>query len=200
MGEYKNLGLVYQGSKRSIADKIYHAMTAVIGEADGRRRFVDVFCGGGAMGFCASQHGENVLMNDANSYLIFLLDFFVHFDKQKEELKQYYFENIYSHFFSREEYKELKNTAENQFIEDKIKLKTGFAFACFSFGGKFGTTYIYGKDREQLKKLVHNFIFFGNGGELEKIADVDLLNDFPFSDKRENYKFLRNRRTRYYLP
>ena len=63
--QYQGQGLVYLGSKRGIADKIYHA---IINTLCGVKinRFVDLFCGGGAMGICAALHGERVLFNDKN--------------------------------------------------------------------------------------------------------------------------------------
>lgn len=44
--QYQGQGLVYLGSKRGIADRIYHAIINTLGGVK-INRFVDLFCGGG---------------------------------------------------------------------------------------------------------------------------------------------------------
>lgn len=182
--KYQKQGLVYLGSKRGIADKIYHAIINTLGGVK-INRFVDLFCGGGAMGFCAALHGERVLMNDDNQYLIHLLYSIVN-NKIPPEWKK--------DFISREEYQALKDFIANKSyfeIDKQTALRYAFASFFFSFGGRFGKSYIYGKDIEKQKEIMHKTFIFNDldaKKELENIAGFEfkLKKDFtPY----ENYLF-----------
>lgn len=168
-GKYQGQGLVYLGSKRGIADKIYHAIINTLGGVK-INRFVDLFCGGGAMGFCAALHGERVLMNDANQYLIYLLYSIVN-NKIPPEWKK--------DFISREEYQALKDFVANKSyfeIDCKTALRYAFASAFFSFGGRFGKSYIYGENIEKQKEIMHKTFIFNDldaKKELENIAGFE---------------------------
>lgn len=181
-GKYQGQGLVYLGSKRGIADKIYHSIINTLGGVK-INRFVDLFCGGGAMGFCAALHGERVLMNDANQYLIYFLYSIIK-NKIPPEWKK--------DFISREEYQGLKDFIANKSyfeIDKQTALRYAFASTFFSFGGNFGKYYIYGKDIEKQKEIMHKVFVFNDldaKKELENIAGFEfkLKKDFtPY----ENY-------------
>ena len=182
--KYQNQGLVYLGSKRGIADKIYHAIKNTLGDKK-INRFVDLFCGGGAMGICAALHGERVLFNDKNEYIIYFLYCALN-NKIPPEWKK--------EFISREEYQKLKDFIKNKSyfeIDKQTALRYAFASFFFSFGGKFGKCYIYGVDIEKQKEIMHKTFIFNDldaKKELENIAgfEFELKKDFtPY----ENYIF-----------
>ena len=167
--QYQGQGLVYLGSKRGIADRIYHAIINTLGGVK-INRFVDLFCGGGAIGICAALHGERVLMNDANQYLIYLLYSIVNHKIPTELEKE---------FINREEYQALKDFVANKSyfeIDKQTALRYAFASFFFSFGGKFGKSYIYGADKEKEKELLHNVILFKDENALNILSKKYNLN------------------------
>ena len=180
--KYQNQGLVYLGSKRGIADKIYHAIINTLGGVK-INRFIDLFCGGGAMGICAAMHGERVLFNDKNEYIIYFLYCALN-NKIPPEWKK--------DFISREEYNGLKDFIANKSyfeIDKQTALRYAFASFFFSFGGKFGKSYIYGADIEKQKEIMHKTFIFNDldaKKELEKIVgfEFELKKDFT---PHENY-------------
>ena len=173
--KYQGQGLVYLGSKRGIADKIYHAIINTLGNKK-INRFVDLFCGGGAMGFCAYLHGERVLMNDANQYLIYLLYSIVN-NKIPPEWKK--------DFIRREEYQALKDFIANKSyfeIDKQIALRYAFASFFFSFGGNFGKSYIYSADIEKQKEIMHKTFIFN---DLDAKKQLENIAGFEFELKKD---------------
>lgn len=182
--KYQKQGLVYLGSKRGIADKIYHA---IINTLSGVKinRFIDLFCGGGAMGICAALHGERVLFNDKNEYIIYFLYCALN-NKIPPELKK--------DFIKREEYQALKDFIANKSyfeIDKQTALRYAFASFFFSFGGKFGLSYMYGVDIEKQKEIMHKTFIFN---DLDAKNELENISGFEFELKKdltpyENYLF-----------
>ena len=181
--KYKGQGLVYMGSKRFIADYLYHAIKNTLHAAGLNKsgRFVDLFCGGGAIGLCALSHGERVVFNDINGYLIYLLQTAI---CGKPELKEYLNE-LKTHFFTKTEYQELKDAIANKSyfeIDCKTALRYAVAMQFWSFGGNFGSHYIYGKDKEYIKNLMHKVFFYQD--EIAK-KELELIAGFNFEIKKD---------------
>lgn len=159
--KYKQQGLVYMGSKRLIADYLYHAIKNTLNRAGLNKNgyFIDLFCGGGAMGFCALSHGEKVVFNDKNEYLIFLLQ--TALMNRKPDIDKIY-QELKTHFVTREEFREIKSLVENKsYFEIDCKTALRYAFLLFfSFGGNMCKNYIYGADIEEHKHNLHKLICF----------------------------------------
>src|SRR5574344_1779549 len=122
-------GVPYKGSKNSIVNKLISVLPPAV-------NFYDLFAGGCAITHCAAMSGkwENFVCNDLSDGGIRLFRDAVA-GKFKDEKR----------WISREDFSRLKDA------EPYVKF-------CWSFGYG-GRDYIYGKDREPLKKLVHEFVF-----------------------------------------
>ena len=59
----------YMGSKRAIANMIYK----IINQREKKSTFIDLFCGGFAVGEVFLKNGWDVIANDKNKYIIDLL-------------------------------------------------------------------------------------------------------------------------------
>ena len=121
----KQYGMPYMGSKSKIAEDIVEFLPS-------RKRFVDLFGGGGAMSHCAALSGkyETVYYNEINPLVV---DCFC-----KAIAGEYKNE---TRWISREDFKKLNN------VDGYVKL-------CWSFGNK-GDCYLYAKEIEPWKKALH---------------------------------------------
>lgn len=131
MGKY---GIPYMGSKSRIADALMTALPA-------GKRFVDLFGGGFAMSECALLSGkyETVLYNDAEPLVVQLV---------KDAIAgKYNHDQFKPAWVSREEFHERKNT-------------DGYVRYIWSFGND-GKTYLFGKDKEEIKRKGHEYAVNG---------------------------------------
>ena len=135
-------GVPYQGSKNRIAKDIVELLP------DGNR-LVDLFAGGCAITHAAILSGkyEKFLCNDPYPHGSNLF---------KNALNGEYSKPEYLRWVSREEFFAKKET------DDFVKL-------CYSFGN-CGTTYMYNKKRELLKKGFHYAVVFDDWTYLEQYA------------------------------
>lgn len=124
-------GLPYMGSKDKIADKLLEQLPA-------GKRFVDLFGGGFAMSHAALLSGkyEQVFYNELNPLLAQLI---------KDTLAGKYANE--RRWISREDFYRLKDV-------------DGYVKYIWSFGN-LGQGYLFGKDKEHIKKLGHDFVCFG---------------------------------------
>ena len=124
-------GLPYMGSKDKIADELLEQMPA-------GKRFVDLFGGGFAMSHAALLSGkfEQVFYNELNPLLPQLI---------KDTLAGKYANE--RRWISREDFFRLKDV-------------DGYVRYIWSFGNR-GDAYLFGKDKEHIKKLGHDFVCFG---------------------------------------
>ena len=138
-------GIPYMGSKDKIADDILSVLPR-------GKRFVDLFGGGFAMSHAALLSGkyEQVLYNELNPLLPKLI---------KDTLAGKYANE--RRWISREEFSRLKDV-------------DGYVRCIWSFGNK-GYAYLFGKDKEPIKKLGHYFVCFGKDiPGVPNIAETDM--------------------------
>ena len=124
-------GLPYMGSKDKIADELLEQMPA-------GKRFVDLFGGGFSMSHAALLSGkfEQVFYNELNPLLPPLINNALA-GKYANERR----------WISRGDFYRLKDV-------------DGYVRYIWSFGNK-GDLYLFGKDKEHIKKLGHDFVCFG---------------------------------------
>ena len=130
----KEYGVPYMGSKSKIADSLLKALPE-------GKRFVDLFGGGFAMSECALRSGkyERVYYNDINPLITNLVT---------DSIKgKYNFSRFDAKWVDRETF-------------HREKEKDGFIKYIWSFGND-GDTYFCGKDADEWKKKVYEFIVFG---------------------------------------
>ena len=138
-------GIPYMGSKDKIADDILSVLPR-------GKRFVDLFGGGFAMSHAALLSGkyEQVLYNELNPLLTKLI---------KDTLAGKYANE--RRWISREEFSRLKDV-------------DGYVRFIWSFGNK-GDAYLFGRDKEPIKKLGHDFVCFGKDiPGVPNIAETDM--------------------------
>ena len=118
-------GIIYQGSKNAIAEKIIEVLPS-------GRRFVDLLGGGAAISHCAVLSGkwQNVLYNEYNPLLVDLIKRAINGDFENEK-----------RWISREDFFRLKE-------------KEGYIKYCWSFSCA-GNNYLYSKEVEPWKKALH---------------------------------------------
>lgn len=149
-----SLGIPYMGSKRKIAPDILREITTRhLGITD----FYDLFGGGGSVSFNAiKDYRFNVHYNELNSHIYYLVDYL----KNNKELDPKFYEWV-----TREEFfKQCARTDADWY--------SGFVMSCWSFGNK-QSSYIYGSDIENIKRLAHEFIVNGCLDSMREIG-VDI--------------------------
>lgn len=152
----------YMGSKRAIAVDL---ITTIRAKCPNAKYFYDVFGGGGAMSVAALMSGQfkKVYYNEINERVRNLM-FFLKDLKGSGLPKEWY------EWVSREKFKDIINS-------DRTDAYAGMIECCWSFGNS-GKTYIFGKQIEKQKELLHNIIVFGD----LKSSD-ELLCDFGIDIK-----------------
>lgn len=141
-----NLGLVYMGSKRTIAKRIVEVIHRIHPNA---YVFYDMFGGGGAMSYYAKQCGYDVLYNELDTNIYKIIEFCSHGYNENDFVKFGLYE-----WLSKEDFKH---------IREKVKSNIGISaveaikLLVYSFGCGF-KTYAYGEAKEKLVKLAHNAI------------------------------------------
>ena len=138
-------GIPYMGSKYKIADDILSVLPR-------GKRFVDLFGGGFAMSHAALLSGkyEQVFYNEINPLLPKLI---------KDTLAGKYANE--RRWISREDFSRLKDV-------------DGYVRYIWSFGNQ-GNGYLFGKDKEHIKKLGHDFVCFGKDiPGVPNIAETDM--------------------------
>lgn len=134
-------GIGYKGSKSKIAKDIVQALPA-------GKRLVDLFGGGFAITHCAMvEHPEkwgSFLCSDIDPLLKPLLEDAI--------AGKYSYDNFKPEWISREEFHKRKHT-------------DGYIKWCWSFGNN-GNDYLYGREKEPVKKAVHQYIVFNEKSPL----------------------------------
>jgi len=127
-------GMPYMGSKGKIADW-------VIAELPSGKRLVDLFGGGGAISHCAKLSGkwDTVLYNELNPLVCEVL--------QDAMDGKYSYDVFKPQWVSREEFMAKRDTC-------------GYVKYLWSFGNN-GSSYLFGKDIEEYKRMFHQMVVFG---------------------------------------
>ena len=152
----EKLGIPYMGSKRKLASDILQKITQRHNEITD---FYDLFGGGGSISFTAIRdYRFNVHYNELNSHIYSLVEYL----KTHKELEPKFYEWV-----TREEF--FKQVGRSNEDADWY---SGFVMSCWSFGNK-QSSYIYGSDIENIKRLAHEFIVNGCLDSMREIG-VDI--------------------------
>jgi 16S rRNA G966 N2-methylase RsmD len=147
--DLKVYSVPYMGSKRGIAIKLLKKMLDIKPQA---KYFVDLFGGGGAMAFTASQIGLNVIYNELDEDIVDLIKYIKNRKLKNKKGNIGFFPDDFYKFINKEEFQKYKN--ENS-------IKATFIKICYSFGNQM-TGYAYSYEKAILKKLIHNFIIYND--------------------------------------
>lgn len=160
-----NLGIPYMGSKRKLAPEILNVITSRHGQITD---FYDLCGGGGAVSFTAiNNYRFKVHYNELNSHIYYLVEYLV----KNKKLDPKFFEWV-----TREEFfKQCSRTDADWY--------SGFVMSCWSFGNK-QSSYIYGADIENIKRLAHEFIVNGCLDSMKEIG-VDIPHLLNIKDIQE---------------
>ena len=135
MKHINNLGMPYMGSKRKLSKKLIDFM---LKENPNAKYFYDLFGGGGAMSFEALQRPQinQAFYNEFNTGIVELLK-----DIRDNGITEKYYQWI-----DRDTFKKHK---------DDNTWYGGMISTCWSFGNNKDKGYMYGKEIEDDKKLLH---------------------------------------------
>jgi site-specific DNA-adenine methylase len=138
-----NLGIPYMGSKRKLAGDILKFIHA---RHDNITDFYDLFGGGGSVSFTAIKYWPRMRVhyNELNAHIFALVEYL----QTHRELEPKFYEWV-----TREEF-------FRQCARGDADWYSGFVMSYWSFGNK-QSSYIYGSDIEELKRLAHQFVVFG---------------------------------------
>lgn len=154
------------GSKRKLAPDILKVITS---RHEGITDFYDLFGGGGSISFNAiKDYRFNVHYNELNSHIFELVKYL----KENKELDPKFYEWV-----PREEF-------FKQLEREDADWYSGFVMSCWSFGNK-QSSYLYGTDIENIKRLAHEFIV-NNNSESIKVLGIEIpeLKNFTNIQKR----------------
>ena len=137
----EKLGIPYMGSKRKLASDILSKITA---RHQGITDFYDLFGGGGSISFTAIRdYRFKVYYNELNKHIYSLVQYL----KDNKELEPKFYKWV-----TREEFhKQINKT------NDEADWYSGFVMSCWSFGNS-QSSYLYGADIEEFKRLAHELI------------------------------------------
>lgn len=132
----KKLGIPYMGGKKGIAENIVDFIRF---ENPNAKYFYDLFGGGGAISFQALNSFENVYYNELNTGVVKLL----------EKIRDDGVTDEFYKWVDRETFKNHKN-------DDTWY--GGLLATCWSFGNNKEKGYLFGKNIEENKRLLHEII------------------------------------------
>lgn len=168
----EKLGIPYMGSKRKLASEILSKITQ---RHNGITDFYDLFGGGGSISFTAIRdYRFNVHYNELNKHIYSLVEYL----KNNKELEPKFYEWV-----TREEFHKQINKSN-----DEADWYSGFVMSCWSFGNS-QSSYLYGADIENIKRLAHEFIV---NCDLDAMREIGV--DIP---ELINIKGVQNRRIKF---
>lgn len=170
MGNKRNYGLPYMGSK----SKIVNFICDNIPSCD---TFVDLFCGGGSVTHYMVENNRynHYICNDKNHLIVDLLD---------KTLRGEYSNLNDMKFISRDEFKNKRCT-------------DGYVRYVWSFGYQ-GFSYVYSAENEHFKHLLHNVIFRNDFEELKRCFNIDLSDMSDVKGLKERVRAVRQIIRNYY--
>ena len=177
--DFKNLGLIYQGTKRQYAHAI---LSKIVKDFNNYKTnelyFWDIFGGGGSMSCNALGNGFNVIYNELNSDIhAFLSYVFERIEKGKKSTYGLLDDDFYN-FVDRETAKEI--------LKGDDKIKRGFLLFIYNFGAKGKFTYFCNAEKEIFKKQGHDLVVF-NDEKAAKFWDKHYNTDI-YSQMLERFK------------
>ena len=134
------MSIPYLGSKRKSCNKIYEA---IVSTSPKFNTFVDLFCGGFAVGEVFLQKGYKVVANDKNKCVIALLRKTIIEGLDKDKLYE---------FITREKFFDIQKNPDN--YEDWY---VGVAQCCWSFGNN-QRCYLFAKSKVEKKHAFHDLV------------------------------------------
>ncbi len=173
-----NLGISYMGSKRKLASRILNVINS---RHHGITDFYDLFGGGGAISFNAiNDYNFKVHYNELNTHIYSLVQYL----KTNKTLEPKFYEWV-----TREEFFKQCNREDADWY-------SGFVMSCWSFGNK-QSSYIYGADIENIKRLGHEFIVNNNLDAMREIGiNIDLSNINDLQKRRTVFcKYIKKSKT-----
>ncbi len=160
------LGMPYMGGKRKLAPKI---LTHILKENPKAKYFYDLFGGGGSISFMALQAKQikEVNYNEYNPAIVNLLKYIVENGVTDDCYK----------WVSREEFE--KNISRNDWYGGLVKV-------VWSFGNN-QKNYMFGKDIEKQKRLLHEIVVDNNFNSIKEFKEKF---DFKFDENtlKETFK------------
>lgn len=156
-----SLGIPYMGSKRKLAGDILQVITS---RHPNLTDFYDLFGGGGSVSFTAiKKYRFNVHYNELNKSIYSLVKYL----KENKTLEPKFYEWV-----TRETFFEQINKLDGDWY-------SGFVMSCWSFGNK-QSSYLYGSDIEETKRLAHEFIVNSDLDAMKAIGlDIPELLNIP---------------------
>jgi site-specific DNA-adenine methylase len=159
------IGLPYMGNKKAILPFIYKTIYTRNPEMTD---FYDLFGGSGAVSFYFKQFtNANVHYNEYNPAVYNLIKFFTDGNKMPAD---------WWNWVSREEYKSSL---------DKTDPKSAMIQICWGFGNKIGA-YMFGKDKEELKRLGHYVAYFKDAEAAKKLNELLNTNEIKVYNDTDN--------------
>ena len=153
-----SLGIPYMGSKRKLANEILHFITS---RHPYLTDFYDLLGGGGSISFTAiKDYRFNVHYNELNPHIYCLVEYL----KTHKELEPKFYEWV-----TRDEF-------FKQCAREDVDWYSGFVMSCWSFGNK-QSSYLYGSDIEEVKRLGHKIIVDCCKDSMAKL-NIDIPNIF----------------------
>jgi len=145
---FKNLGMPYMGSKRKLSTKI---VDEIINANPNVKYIYDLFSGGGSISFEAIQRPQikKVVYNELNTGVVALLQ-----KIQKDGITDEFYQWV-----DRETFIKHKNG---------IDWFGGLCKVVWSFGNN-QKDYLFGKEVEEIKKILHEVVVFENQESLDEI-------------------------------
>jgi len=157
--EYEKYGLPYMGSKRKIAEELFDVMLRI---KPGAKYFYDLFGGGGAMSFHAIQRGLKVIYNDLDTDMAALMNFIISRIRNGERSKHGLLPEDWYKFITKDEFDEIKKQSGSY---------AQFVRICYSFGNTC-KSYLYRKELEIIKHLLHDVVVYQGDSSLMKLRDA----------------------------
>ncbi len=161
----------YMGNKRKLATKILNAIYNKVGDFE---NFYDLFGGGASMSVCGLLAGHNVYYNELNTGVVELLKYIQAGGKLPDK------------WVTRDEFMQFKNGDD---------WYSGFIKCCWSFGNN-QSSYLFGKNIEEQKMLLHNVVIYKcekSLNEINKMLKINIPKKiFEIENKTQRRLFLRN--------
>ena len=174
MAKLVRLYIPYMGNKFQIKDFIINSLLKRKPKA---KYFYDLFGGGGSISIAAlqTQRFKKVYYNETQKKIVALMTYLKSLDKVPDEFYEW---------VSRDKFWEIYESPDENWYK-------GFVQQIWSFGNK-GDSYIYGRDREEWKRLAHEAIVHNDFSALEKLDE-----DFHIGFKPFEGSFIETRRSEF---